>query len=167
MKKLIEIIDKISDLIGKIFSSIIVIINILVIFEVILRRFLNSPTRWSFEIVIQLFGIYFMTLIGYGVLHNSHVSIDIFYEKFSKKLRAALDVLSYSLLFFPFWIIVLWRGYYFAKESWVIKEKSWTAFGCPLYYAKTIIPIAAILVLAQGLSVLMKKLLILFNKNNY
>jgi TRAP-type mannitol/chloroaromatic compound transport system permease small subunit len=167
MKRLIGIIDKISDLIGKVFSCTVVVINILVVLEVILRRFLNSPTRWSFEIVIQLFGFYFMILIAYGILHNSHVSIDVFYEKFPKKFQATLDVISYSILFFPFWIIILWRGYYFAIESWAIKEKSWSAFGCPLYYAKTIIPITAMLVLIQGISVFLKKLLILFDKNSY
>lgn len=158
MRTILKIIDNVSEWTGRIFSWIIVVLTILVVLEVIMRRLLNSPTIWNFEVTIQLYAFFFMIVAGYALLHKSHVAVDIIYAKFSKRTQAALDVLTYLLFFFPFLGIVLYEGIKYAANSWSMHEKSWSVFGPPLYYVKTVIPVMAALVLLQGLAIFIRQL---------
>ncbi len=157
MKSILKKIDAFSDAVGKTFSWIIIVLILLVVMEVILRRLFNSPTTWSFEVTIQLYALHFMIVAGYALLHRSHVTIDILYEKFNKRTQAIIDVVSYLIFFFPFMLVVLYQGTKYAKESWLIRETSWSVFAPPLYPIKSVIPIMALLLLIQGLSVLIRQ----------
>ncbi|MBU2645118.1 TRAP transporter small permease subunit [bacterium] len=162
MEKVLTIIDNLSEWTGRIFSWIILLMTVLIVYEVIQRRVLNTPTIWNFEVLLQLFGLYFMILASYGLLHSSHVSVDFIYQRFSPRNQAILDIISYTIFFFPFWIIMLWQGSRFAKISWDMLEKSPSVFAAPLYPIKTIIPLTAVLLLLQGLSIYIRRFLIIF-----
>lgn len=144
--------DGISEWTGKYFSWIIIALMLLVVFEVVMRRFFNSPTIWSFEITIQLYALHFMIVAAYGLLHNAHVSVDIIYEKFGAKAKAILDVITYLIFFYPFMIVLLVKAIPYTAQSWAVHEKSWSAFAPPLYPIKTVIPITVVLLLIQGTS---------------
>lgn len=161
MGRFLNFLDSINEWIGRIFSWTIVIISILVVTEVIMRRFLNRPTIWNFEVVKQLYGFYFLILAGYTLLHKGHVAIDLIHEKLSLRKQAVVDVISYLIFFFPFCFILFSEGITFAKTSWAMKETSWSVFAPPLYPIKTVIPIAAALLLVQGLSVFIRRFTIL------
>jgi len=158
VRRLVEILDSISEITGKYCSWMIIILMLLVVFEVIMRRFFNSPTIWSFEITIQLYAFLFMITAAYGLLHDSHVSVDIVYERFGRRPKAILDVISYLIFFYPFFIILLIKGIPYAAKSWAVYEKSWSAFAPPLYFIKTVIPLTAVLLLIQGTSKFIRQL---------
>ena len=99
-----------------------------------------------------------MIVAGYTLLHKAHVSIDIVYEKFSQRTKAILDVITYSVFFFPFLLVVLYEGIKYAANSWKIAETSWSAFAPPLYPIKTVIPITAALLLIQGASIFIRRI---------
>ena len=50
MERILNFIDNISEMTGKIFCWITSLLALLVVSEVILRRFFGSPTIWSFEV---------------------------------------------------------------------------------------------------------------------
>lgn len=131
---------------------------LLVVTEVVLRRFFNSPTIWNFEVTKQLYGLHFMILAPYVMLHKGHVSIDLFYEKCSEKGQAVLDIVGAVIFGFPFLIIALYEGIKYAALSWEMLETSWSAFAPPLYFIKTVIPIVACLLLLQSLSLLVRNI---------
>jgi len=154
----IMIVDGINEWIGKILSWMIVVLVLLTVIEVIARYFFNSPTIWNFEVTTQLYGFYFIMLIGYTLKHNGHVSVEIISSTFRPRTRAAISVLCYLVLFFPFCAIFIWQGVLFASKSWGMMEHSQSAFSPPLYPIKTVLPIAAILLGLQGLGLFFKKL---------
>ena len=145
LKKILDFIDNISEWTGKIFNWTVALLILLVVFEVILRRIFNCPTIWNFEVTIQLYALYFMILAAYGLLHKSHVAVDILYSKFSKRTKAVIDVITYLIFFFPFLSVVLYKGIFYAANSWEMGERSWSVFAPPLYPIKTIIPVMALL----------------------
>lgn len=157
IKKFLSIIDSISEGIGKSASWLIAIVTFIVVFEVVTRRFFGSPTIWTFETSIQLYAAHFMLTAPYALLHGSHVSIDVIYQRFNARQKAILDVISYVVLFFPFCIVVLWQGTIFAKTSWQMKETSWSVFAPPLYPIKTVIPVTAALLILQGLAIFIRR----------
>lgn len=159
IKAYTRIADSINEWIGRIFSWLVLILMLFTVLEVVMRRLFNSPTIWSFETCIQIYAFNFMIAAAYTLLHGSHVSIDILYEKLSIKRKAIVDIISYILFFFPFTIIILWKGYDFARMSWETNETSWSVFAPPLYYIKTVIPITGLLLIIQGISIFIKKVL--------
>lgn len=158
LKKILRFIDSISEWTGRIFSWVVLILMALVVFEVIMRRFIGKPTDWSFEVTIQFYALHFMIVAAYGLLHGSHVNVDIIYTNFGARTKAWIDVTTYLIFFFPFIIILLKEGIPYAANSWATHEKSWSAFGPPLYYVKTVIPVTAALLLLQGAAVFIRQL---------
>ena len=75
MKSLVKLLDSISEWTGRIFGWVIVPLVLLTVMEVILRRFLNSPTIWSFEVLKQLFALHFMIVAAYALLYLSLIHI--------------------------------------------------------------------------------------------
>jgi TRAP-type mannitol/chloroaromatic compound transport system permease small subunit len=160
-KKISKFCDTISEWTGRIFSWVIVPLVLLTVMEVILRRFLGSPTIWSFEVLKQLYGLHFMIVAAFGLLYGSHVSVDAFTALLPKKKRAILDIIGYVLFFFPFVIVCIWQGYSFAATSWSMKETTWSVFAPPVYPIKTVIMITFILLLIQGISEIIKRIVII------
>jgi TRAP-type mannitol/chloroaromatic compound transport system permease small subunit len=154
-------IDAISDKAGRIFSYLVIPLTILIVFEVITRRFFDAPTIWTFELSNFLYGSHFMLVAAYGLLYKSHVSIDIISSRFSQRTQEKLHLFCYFTMFFPFVIIIMYYGIDFAARAWSMRETSWSAWGPPLYPIKTVIPITAGLLLLQGLSDVIKKIIFL------
>ncbi len=158
LKRMLAVADAISEWVGKAASVLIVAITLIVVYEVVTRRFFGAPTIWTFETSNQLYAAHFMLTAAFALLHGAHVSINVIYDRFSHRARAALDVVSYVIFFFPFCIVVLWQGIIFAQTSWQMKETSWSVFAPPLYYVKTVIPVTAVLLLLQGLAIFIRRL---------
>ncbi|WP_051328097.1 TRAP transporter small permease subunit [Desulfatirhabdium butyrativorans] len=126
-----------------------------------MRRFLGSPTIWSFEVLNQTYAIHFMIVAGFGLKYGSHVSVDLFTYKMAPKKRAYVEILGYLLFFFPFCIVCILQGYRFAATSWAMWEHSWSVFSPPLYPIKTVILITFLLILVQGIAEVIKKIFII------
>jgi len=154
-------IDGISDWTGRVFCWLVIPLTVLIVYEVFTRRVLGAPTIWTFELSNFLYGAHFMLVAGYGLLHKSHVCIDLFVMRGSKRTAQILDLICYFVLFFPFIIMILYHGIDFAKDSWATLETSWSTWAPPLFPIKTVIPVTAFLLLLQGISEVIKKIIFL------
>jgi TRAP-type mannitol/chloroaromatic compound transport system permease small subunit len=161
VSRLTAIAEAVNEWAGRIFAWLVVVMTLIIVFEVIMRRFFNSPTIWSFEVTVQLFGFYFMITAGYGLKHGSHVAIDFVHQKLPPRVQAALDVISYLIFFLPFCAVVLWQGIDFARTAWVMGERSAGVFAFPVYPIKTVVPITAGLLLLQGAVIFVRRLRVL------
>ncbi len=161
IKRIARVFDAISEWTGKIFVWLIIPVLLIVLYEVITRYFFNSPGVWAFETSIQLYAFHFMILASYTLLRKNHVNVDIFVMKLSKKSRAIIEIINSLILLFPFAVVLLIEGTYYARESWAIKEVSYTVFAPPLYPIKTVIPVTALLLLIQGISDFLKNIVFL------
>ena len=74
------------------------------------------------------------------------------YGFFRPRTQATIDLILYVLFFVPGVFALTYAGYYFAAESWAIRETSnITAEGPPIYPFKMILPLAGAILLAQGI----------------
>lgn len=152
MQKVLLLIDRLSTWVGQAFSWLVVGLTLLVSWEVISRRFFDSPHAFTFDAMIMMYGTLFMMAGAYTLSKNGHVRGDVLYGFFSPRVQAGVDLTLYILFFIPGIVALAWAGYNFAADSWAIKEhSSVTADGPPLYHFKTVIPIAGALILLQGL----------------
>jgi len=164
LKSILKNIDAINNTIGKILSYFLFLFFGLLLMEVFLRYFFNSPTVWANELSQMLFGAYAVIGGGYILLTGGHVNVDIIYSRLGKKKRAALDIVS-SVLFFLFCGMLLIYGGSLAWDSLSRFEHSQSAWNPPLYPAKLAIPLAAALLILQGLAKLIRNMLILLDKD--
>lgn len=152
IKTFLNGVDQISEWTGKIFMWLIVPLTILVVFEVISRRFFDAPHIWATEVTDFIYGPHFMLLAAYTLLYKGHVRIDVIYDRFSPRTRGILDIITYMVFFFPFCIIVLYQGIIFASTSWSIGETSDSAALTIVPLVKSILPVSIGLLLLQGLA---------------
>ena len=152
MQKLLLFIDKVSTWVGHAFSFFIVGLTLLVSWEVFSRYALGSPHAWAFDAMIMLYGTLFMMAGAYTLSKNGHVRGDVLYGFFTPRAQAAIDLTLYIVFFMPGVIALTYAGYFYASESWAIKESSnITAGGPPYYPFKTVIPLAGAFILVQGI----------------
>lgn len=151
MQKLLLFIDKVSTFVGHAFSWLIVGLTLLISWEVFSRYVLDAPHAWAFDGMIMLYGTLFMMSGAYTLSKNGHVRGDVLYGFFEPRTQATLDLTLYFLFFIPGVVALTYAGYYYASESWAINEHSnITADGPPVYPFKTVIPLAGLFLLMQG-----------------
>lgn len=94
MKTLADAITLAIKKIGDVGSLLLLVIMGVMTYEVIARYVFNSPTSWAWVINKQLFGVYVMIAGGYALVHNSHIRIELFYQRFSPAAKTAVHWLS-------------------------------------------------------------------------
>lgn len=150
-------VDKVSTWLGHAFSWLILALTLLISWEVFSRYVLDHPHPWAFDVMIMMYGAMFMMAGAYTLSKNGHVRGDVLYGFFPPRLQAGLDLVLYILFFFPGVIALAYAGYFYAGESWAIKEISnITSDGPPVYPFKTVIPIAGAMLLVQGVVELLR-----------
>ena len=151
VQSLLHAIDGISTWVGKAVAWLIIVLMTVVCVEVIKRYMLNAPTAWIFDVENMLYGTLFMLCGAYTLAQNAHVRGDFLYSSMRPRMQASLDLALYIVFFVPGIAALIYAGYGYAADSWRIAEHSnVTAEGPPIYYFKTVIPIAGAFVMLQG-----------------
>ena len=152
MQNLLFFVDKVSSLVGQAFAWLALALTLQISWEVFSRYVLNQPNAWAFDLMIMMYGTLIMMAGAYTLAKDGHVRGDVLYGFFPPRLQATIDLALYIVFFIPGIVALVWAGYPYAAESWAINEHSTlTANGPPLYPFKTVIPIAGVLLLAQGI----------------
>ena len=128
-------------------------------YEVIARFVFNSPTNWVHESMFLMYGMQYMLAGAYAYYEDQHVRVDVFYAKFSERGKAIADIVT-SVFFFIFVLTMLWTGSRFALDAINNMEVSFTEWAVQYWPVKLMIPIGAALLALQGLSKLIKDIVI-------
>jgi TRAP-type mannitol/chloroaromatic compound transport system permease small subunit len=152
MQKLLLTVDRISTFVGQFFSWLIVALTLLIAWEVFSRYALDRPHAWAFDVMIIMYGTLFMMAGAYTLAKAGHVRGDVLYGFFEPRTQATIDLIQYIVFFIPGVFALTYAGYFYAAESWAIRETSnITAEGPPIYPFKTMLPLAGIFLLVQGI----------------
>ena len=152
MQRILSIIDSISDWSGRLISVFIYSLAFLLLYDVTLRFVFNAPTIWCHELALHIFGAYAVLAGPYVLMHDEHVKIDIVYNRFSPRGRAIIDSFTY-LLFFLYIGLLFWYGFHIAARSVAMNQTvSPSPWASPIWPVKLTIPLAAFLMLLQGLA---------------
>jgi TRAP-type mannitol/chloroaromatic compound transport system permease small subunit len=151
VQKIFLMVDRVSTWIGHFFSWLVVALTLMIGYEVFSRYVMNNPHPWVFDAMIMMYGTMFMMAGAYTLSKNGHVRGDILYGFLKPRTQAIFDLILYVVFFIPGVIALAYAGYGFAADSWrILEHSSITANGPPLYPFKTIIPLAGVILLFQG-----------------
>jgi len=155
--KTIRIIDSISEWSGRVFCWMVIPLMLGLSYEVIARYVFDAPTIWAYEVAFMLYGGHFMLGAAYTLLKKGHIRTDFFYEHWSPRRKGWVDAMSYLFLFFPglfFFLLASWDN---ASHSFIIGETSDASPWRPILWPfKFVMPVTAVLLIAQGVSEFLK-----------
>ena len=153
MRAYINFADQFVVWIGRAFAWGIFILTAAVMYEVITRYFFNAPTLWAFDFTIQMYGAVFMMGGASAMSTKTHVKADMYYNKLSEKGQAILDLVLFICFYAPGVFALTYAGYFYAKKAWIVHETSWNSPAqIQIYFSKSLIPIAGLLLLIIGIS---------------
>jgi TRAP-type mannitol/chloroaromatic compound transport system permease small subunit len=142
---------------GKTFAWCIIILTFGVSYEVFVRYVLGAPTTWSYDISYMMYGALFLMAGAYTVSRNGHVRGDFIYRLWPQRVQAIVDLVLYVLFYLPGIGALVYAGTHFARMSWRFGEVSvFSPANIPIFPMKTLIPIAGVLLLLQGISEILR-----------
>jgi TRAP-type mannitol/chloroaromatic compound transport system permease small subunit len=140
------------------------VISVFVYYYEVMARFLfNSPTNWVHESMFLMYGMQYMISGAYAYREDQHVRVDVLYSKLSPRGKATADIIS-SVFFFIFTLTLLWTAGRFAMDAVNNAETSFTEWGVQYWPVKLTMPVGAALIVLQGVSKLIKDILLVMRK---
>jgi TRAP-type mannitol/chloroaromatic compound transport system permease small subunit len=150
-------IDSINTWIGQYVAWMILAAVLVSTANAIVRKVFNTSSNAWLEIQWILFGAVFLLCAPWTLLANEHIRIDIVNSMLSKRVRNWIDVIGHWFFIVPICLVMLYTAIPFFVRSFGQNEQSTNAGGLPVYPAKFLIPLAFVLLLAQGISELIKR----------
>jgi TRAP-type mannitol/chloroaromatic compound transport system permease small subunit len=176
-------IDGLNGYLGRGLAWAILLAVVVSAINAVVRKVFNASSNAWLELQWVLFGLVFLWCSPWTLLDNEHIRIDIVNSYFPKRLRDWIDVFGHVVFLIPFCVVMIITGLPFARRTapswqdfagsfsasplnWLSEflrtgEQSLSAGGLPQWPAKTLIPLAFALLLAQGISELIKRIAIL------
>lgn len=158
-KKILSPIDQLNRFVGRYVSWLSLGLMLLVFFDVIMRYAFKRSFVFVQEAEWHMFAVLFLVGGGYTLLKDSHVRVDVFYQKMSPRVQAWINFLGVLLLLIPGCYLVISTSAKFAWTSWLTREASADPGGLPArYLLKAVVPIAFLLIGLQGISMGLRNL---------
>jgi TRAP-type mannitol/chloroaromatic compound transport system permease small subunit len=145
--------NRLSAWFGKTFGWLIILMTFGMSYEVMVRYVFNAPTPWALDMSFIMYGTMFMMGGAYTLSRGGHVRGDFVYRLWSDRTQAAMDLILYFLFFFPGVLALVFTGFKYAGRSWSYTEVSVNSpAGIPIYQFKSVIAVAGLLLLIQGIA---------------
>jgi TRAP-type mannitol/chloroaromatic compound transport system permease small subunit len=159
LERAVRAVDRFAELSGVAIAWLMAPLIAAVVYEVVARYAFAAPTIWSFDVTYMLYGAMFMLGAAYALRVGAHIRTDFFWERWSPRTRGVIDAVAYAVFFFPGIALFFWVGWDEAWYAYEIGEMSEQTPWRPLLWPlKACVPLAAALLLLQGLSELAKSL---------
>ncbi len=159
MLRLAKSIDKLNEWIGKAASLLSILLVAVIIVDVFLRYVFNTTSVASAEFEWHLFALIFLLGSAWTLKNDGHVRVDLFYQNFSEKRKAWINLLGCLFLLLPFCYVGFSESLSFVRSSYIVGETSPDPGGLPArYLIKAVIPTGFFLTGLQGISMLLTNL---------
>ena len=130
---------------------------------VVLRYGFNLGATALQEAVLYAHALVFMGASAWALQRNAHVRVDIFFQKFSGRRQALVEVLGTLFLLLPVCLFLGWASWDYVANAWATREGSSESGGLKfVYLQKSIILVLVVSLSLQGLSNLIKSIYLLF-----
>jgi TRAP-type mannitol/chloroaromatic compound transport system permease small subunit len=156
-----RIIDAISERIGKALTWFVLAAVLVSSINAIVRYAFNQSSNAWLELQWYLFGAVVLLGAAYTLKKNEHIRIDIVTARLSARTRNWIDIVGHVLFLAPLCILMIWLGVPFFLRSLNSGEISSSAGGLIVWPAKLLVPLGFSLLLAQGVSELVKRIAVM------
>ena len=156
-----KVIDAINVQIGRWCAwAILLAVAVSAINAVIRKAFDMSSNAWL-ELQWVLFSVVFLLCASWTLRDNEHIRIDIVNNLLPPWLRNTIELIGHAFFLLPLAIVLVVTGVPFFIKSYELNEQSGNAGGLAQWPTKSLVMIAFALLLAQGISELIKRLAVM------
>ncbi|MGY6536188.1 MAG: TRAP transporter small permease subunit [Pararhodobacter sp.] len=159
-----DVIERVLGLFSGLINWLWIVLVLIIVTNVAMRYILNVNYIWVEEVQWHIYAVGFMLGIGYAIMHDSHVRVDVLAATFRKRTRAWIELACIVFILFPLvWIIVSY-AIPFVEASWRRGERSSAPGGLANRWAiKAVIIVAFVYIGLAALARLTRVMAFLFN----
>lgn len=158
-------IDTLNAALAKTAAWLMIPLVLFITYEVVMRYVFNRPTLWVFDASYFLTSLIVMLGAAYTLQTRGHVSVDVFYERFSPRTRALIDITLYVVLFFTLWLLIINVMVPHVINSFVRGERAATGiWRPPIWPFKAWILLGVALLTLQGVAEFVRSVFVLLGK---
>jgi len=142
---------------GKLFSWLWLAVIAVILTSVISRYMFAQGSILLEELTWHIYGIAWTIGLGYTLVTDDHVRVDVLHERVSLRAQAWIEILGILLLLLPFLYIGILYSIPYAYEAYLQNETSQAPSGLPYRFVlKSFIPISLAFIGIAALSRLLK-----------
>lgn len=150
-------INRMTDAIGKLSGTLLLLLLLNVFYDVIMRYLFNDVSIGMQELEWHLYATVFLLGISYTLSQDGHVRVDLIYNQLSPRHQAMVDIGGTLLLLIPFSLLIVWYGVGFAADSYQLGEGSGDPGGLPhRWIIKSMIPLSFLLVIISAIGFMLR-----------
>ncbi|WP_449287770.1 TRAP transporter small permease subunit [Marinobacter salarius] len=164
MQAVLNLIDRITGSTGVIGAWLVAPLILASCYEVIARYAFGAPTIWAFELGYMLTGANFLLGMAYALREHSHIRIEVFYQYFSPRVRAIIDILTYVVIVLPVSLWLTHGLYEYAINAFMSRETSgMSAWNPPIWPFRVSFALGFLALALQALAELIRAVQVLRN----
>lgn len=150
-------IDSVNKYIAYFTAIILALLVMLIVYDASARYLFSSGSTALQELEWHFFDIIILLSISYALKHNAHVRVDVFYEKFSLKTQALINIIATLFFILPLSLLIVYIGIGFVEISFVQNEMSSDPGGLThRWIVKSLMPLSFAFVALQAISELIR-----------
>ena len=153
-----RLIDRLNERVGHAFYWLVLVTVLISAANAIVRKVFNYSSNGLLEIQWYFFSAIFLFLAGYTLLRNEHVRIDVISSRLSKRTQTWIDILGTLFFLLPMAILLMWLSWPVFVDAYQRNEVSTNAGGLIIWPARLLVPVGFLLLVAQGISELIKRI---------
>lgn len=147
-----KVIDSSIKYLGYFTALVLAVLILLVVYDATARYFFSTGSIALQELEWHLFDVVILFGIAYTLKEGAHVRVDIFYEKYSQKRKALVNLISSLFFILPFSFLIIYIGIDFVSMSFAQNEASSNPGGLEYrYLVKALLPLSFIFLTLQAL----------------
>jgi TRAP-type mannitol/chloroaromatic compound transport system permease small subunit len=160
--KLETILDRFSDVMGWIAGVLNLAMLVNVFYDAIARYFFSTGSIALQEMEWHLFAMVFLFGIAYGLKEDSHVRVDVLYDRFSPRRKAIINIAGTVLFLLPLSILIVEGSVWYVHEAYTSGEVSGDPGGLPYrWLIKLVIPASFVFLVVSALGFMIRNINIL------
>jgi TRAP-type mannitol/chloroaromatic compound transport system permease small subunit len=159
--RVLDALDRISNVSGRITSWLTLVMVIVTVVIVVMRYLFDAGAVWLQESVVWMHAVVFMVGAAYTLQQDEHVRVDIFYRDMSERRRAWVDLFGTLLFLLPLCALLGYKSWGFVAVSWQLGESSREPGGMPYPFVpllKSVLLVMPLLLAVQGAAMLFRAL---------
>lgn len=151
-----RVVDAVNRVVGRFAMFMIFAMIGLLLYSAITKAFFIPPI-WTLEMAQFAMAAYYLLGGGYSMQLQSHVRMDLLYERWSTKGRCFVDsITAFCLIFYL--ILLLYGGLSSTEYALHYGEKSFSSWAPPMAPIKIIMTVGIALMLLQAVAMFFKDL---------
>lgn len=150
-------IDKVNDLLGNIFSVLVLGILAVILCEVVMRRIFNSPQIWTQDLTVMLFASYTILICAYGFQKKAFVAVDVVFVMLPKAAQYVLHIITYLCFLCPFVFWIVPKAFNFFLRAYTSNEQTYSVWAAPTWPVKFCFFLGMLLLAVQTVSEVLKQ----------